>query len=387
MNLLEGAKYIIKKLKDNGYEAYIVGGYVRDYLLGIKSTDIDIATNAHPDVVASLFPKTILTGIKHGTVTVVIDKKQYEVTTFRADGDYLDKRRPDQVTYVSDLMTDVLRRDFTMNALALTIDEQIIDYVGGINDIRKKIIRTVGNPYERFNEDALRMLRVFRFVSQLGFAVEEETLKALKTHRALIKYISKERIIMEITKLVLGKYFHDAIILMVETKFYESIDFLSQGLDLILSTKYQPNDLTDFLTFLSVIGNYETIMNLPIANVIKKAITDVYQMYSLEINEFSNPLLFRQGLSACLLTNKLNHYLRNLPDKQEELKKQYEQLPIKRICDLAYKGSDLIIRYPERKGPWIGDMLDEICLKILLGELKNDYHEIERYVEEKVKLT
>jgi len=387
MNLLEGAKYIIKKLKDNGYEAYIVGGYVRDYLLGIKSTDIDIATNAHPDVVASLFPKTILTGIKHGTVTVVIDKKQYEVTTFRADGDYLDKRRPDQVTYVSDLMTDVLRRDFTMNALALTIDEQIIDYVGGINDIRKKIIRTVGNPYERFNEDALRMLRVFRFVSQLGFAVEEETLKALKTHRALIKYISKERIIMEITKLVLGKYFHDAIILMVETKFYESIDFLSQGLDLILSTKYQPNDLTDFLTFLSVIGNYETIMNLPIANVIKKAITDVYQMYSLEINEFSNPLLFRQGLSACLLTNKLNHYLRNLPDKQEELKIQYEQLPIKRICDLAYKGSDLIIRYPERKGPWIGDMLDEICLKILLGELKNDYHEIERYVEEKVKLT
>lgn len=385
MNLLEGAKIILKTLHEQGYEAYIVGGYVRDYLLGVKSTDIDIATNAHPEVVATMFPKTILTGMKHGTVTVVIDKKQYEVTTFRTDGNYLDRRRPDQVTFVGDLQTDIKRRDFTINALSLTIDEQVIDFVGGIEDIKKRIIRTVGNPYERFSEDALRMLRVFRFVSQLGFTVDEETLEAIKVNRELMNFISKERIIMEIAKLVLGKYFHDAIKLIFKTEFYKAVDFLNHGLDLLVNLNFTPTDFSEFLTFLAVTGNYEAIMNLPLANVIKKTVTDVYEMYSLEINEFTNPILFRQGLYVCLLTNKLNHYLRKLPDKQEEIKNQYENLPIKRVCDLAYKGSDLIIRYPERKGPWIGDMIDEICLKILLGELKNDYHEIEKYVEEKVK--
>ncbi|MGV2686106.1 polynucleotide adenylyltransferase, partial [Clostridium perfringens] len=163
---------IIDTFYRNNFKAVMVGGCVRDSLLGISPKDYDITTSAKPDTTLSLFEKTIPTGLKHGTVTVIISNNQYEVTTFRTEGTYLDNRRPSSVEFVSDIKEDLSRRDFTINALAYNKSIGLIDYFGGIDDINNKIIRCVGNPDERFKEDSLRMLRAIRFSCQLDFNID-----------------------------------------------------------------------------------------------------------------------------------------------------------------------------------------------------------------------
>ncbi len=202
IRIADGAAKIIKILQLKGYDAYIVGGAVRDTLLGNAAHDFDIATNALPEVIKNTFPKTIDTGIKHGTVTVLDSDGAYEVTTFRSDGEYNDMRRPDTVTFIDDLETDMHRRDFTINALAYNERRGIVDCVGGISDIENKIIRCVGNPEVRFREDALRMLRAVRFSAVLGFTIEENTANAIKKCAVMIKRISAERIREELEKIL-----------------------------------------------------------------------------------------------------------------------------------------------------------------------------------------
>ncbi len=198
------AEYIINKLESKGFKSYIVGGCVRDSIMGIKPHDYDITTSAKPEDVKKIFSHTFDTGIKHGTVTVVINKKNYEVTTFRIDGDYEDFRHPKGVSFTSDINKDLLRRDFTMNAIAYNTKEGYIDIFGGIDDIKNKIIRGVGSPEERFREDALRMLRAVRFSAQTDFEIETETKKALIDNVYLIKNISAERIRDELIKLLVS---------------------------------------------------------------------------------------------------------------------------------------------------------------------------------------
>ncbi len=172
----QNALLVINRLTQNGYKAYIVGGCVRDILLDKTPHDFDITTNAKPNEIISLFEKTVPTGIKHGTVTVILRDEPIEVTTFRTDRDYTDNRRPDNVTFVDDLKEDLARRDFTVNALAYNKTEGLKDFFGGQDDLQNKILRAVGNPEKRFREDALRILRLFRFASTLGFSIEEQTL-------------------------------------------------------------------------------------------------------------------------------------------------------------------------------------------------------------------
>ena len=193
-------KYIIDVLYENGYEGYMVGGCVRDLILGKKPNDYDITTNAEPYIVASLFKKVILTGLKHGTVTVVINNNQYEVTTYRIDGDYEDSRHPKNVLFVNDITKDLSRRDFTINAMAYNDKKGLVDCFGGICDLNNRIIRTVGNPSNRFEEDALRMLRAIRFAIQLEFKIEETVLEAITVLKKNIGNISKERIREEFKK-------------------------------------------------------------------------------------------------------------------------------------------------------------------------------------------
>lgn len=203
-------KEIIETLENNGYEAYIVGGCVRDALLGKSPSDYDITTNADPQTVKKLFRRTIDTGIKHGTVTVLFyegDKPYtYEVTTYRIDGEYDDARHPKNVVFVDNLKEDLLRRDFTINAMAYNNKKGLVDEFGGIVDLDKKIIRAVGNPIERFTEDALRLLRAVRFAAKLGFSIEEETEKAIPKLAKNLSYVSKERIQVELTKTITSAY-------------------------------------------------------------------------------------------------------------------------------------------------------------------------------------
>lgn len=198
------AEHILSVLRKNGYEACLVGGCVRDMLMDITPHDYDITTSAPPEITLSLFEKTVPTGIKHGTVTVIENGTPFEVTTYRSDGKYSDCRRPESVTFVKSLREDLARRDFTSNAIAYGGDG-IKDYFGGTEDIKNGILRAVGDPSLRFKEDALRILRLFRFASVLGFTPEEKTLKAALADSPLLKKISSERILAELKKALEGK--------------------------------------------------------------------------------------------------------------------------------------------------------------------------------------
>ena len=202
----DNAKMILDTIHKAGYEAYIVGGCVRDALLGRLPGDWDITTNALPQQIKALFRRTIDTGIEHGTVTVMVGREGYEVTTYRIDGEYEDSRHPSEVTFTRDLTKDMERRDFTINAMAYNEEEGLIDRFGGIDDLNAGIIRCVGSPMERFSEDALRIMRAVRFAAQLDYDIEEETKAAIKELAPTLKNISAERIQTELVKLLLSDH-------------------------------------------------------------------------------------------------------------------------------------------------------------------------------------
>ncbi|MBQ8546064.1 MAG: HD domain-containing protein [Clostridia bacterium] len=207
LELSDGAKKALELLHKHGHEAYIVGGSVRDMLMGIEANDFDITTSATPDEMKLAFAgyTVIETGIKHGTLTFLYKKEPIEVTTYRIDGDYKDNRHPESVEFTKNLNNDLSRRDFTMNALVYNEREGIVDLFGGQNDINNKVIKAIGDPEIRFREDALRILRGVRFASALGFEIEEKTKDAMVKCAHLLHNVSAERINVEISKLLLGK--------------------------------------------------------------------------------------------------------------------------------------------------------------------------------------
>lgn len=204
INMPKNVELIIDKFYKNNNEAYIVGGCVRDSILGKIPKDYDLTTSALPDITVNLFEKTIPTGLKHGTVTVVINNENFEVTTFRCDGTYTDNRHPENVTFVSNIKDDLARRDFTVNAIAYNKTVGLVDFFNGLNDINNKIIKCVGDANIRFKEDALRMLRAIRFSCQLNFSIESKTYLAIIENSHLISNISNERIRDELCKILLS---------------------------------------------------------------------------------------------------------------------------------------------------------------------------------------
>ena len=201
-----GALSVIEKINNAGYEAYIAGGAVRDIIMGKTPHDYDIASSAPPDEIKRIFSRTIDTGIKHGTVTVVYNKTGYEVTSFRREGEYCDGRHPEKVEFVTDVREDCMRRDFTINAMMYSPETGVLDLFGGMDDIRNRVIKCVGDPGKRFTEDALRMLRAVRFHSTLDFDMSPDTERAIRKYAVLIKKVSRERILEELNKILLSEH-------------------------------------------------------------------------------------------------------------------------------------------------------------------------------------
>ncbi|NME83840.1 CCA tRNA nucleotidyltransferase [Clostridium sp. SM-530-WT-3G] len=278
IKLPEEVKFIIKILIENGYEAYIVGGCVRDSIIGRNINDWDMTTSAEPEKVVELFDKVILTGIKHGTVTVVINNNHYEITTFRSDGEYDDNRHPIKVEFVKTLREDLARRDFTINAIAYNEEYGIQDYFYGISDLNNKIIRTVGDPVLRFNEDALRMLRAVRFSAQLGFTIDENTFESIKKVSSNIVYISKERVRDELNKIILSDNTK-----FVDLKNSKLLDYLIPELNYINSDKLlQLNNMkNDIILRLAVL-----LMNLG-----EDVAEDVLKRFRYDNNTIRNVIL------------------------------------------------------------------------------------------------
>lgn len=207
ISIPENVKIILNRLKNAGFEAFCVGGAVRDTIMGLTPGDWDVTTSALPEEIERVFSdfKTVDTGLKHGTLTIIIDKTPYEVTTFRIDGEYADNRHPENVTFTRKLSEDLSRRDFTVNALAYNEETGLVDLYGGQDDIYNCIIKTVGDADSRFCEDGLRIMRALRFSSVLGFEIEDSTKKAIHKNKELLKNISAERLNVELTKLLQGK--------------------------------------------------------------------------------------------------------------------------------------------------------------------------------------
>lgn len=240
IELPENVKYIISTIEGNNLEAYAVGGCVRDTILGKEPDDWDITTSALPTQVKSFFKRTIDTGIAHGTVTVMLDKTGYEVTTYRIDGDYSDGRHPDTVEFSVRLVDDLMRRDFTINAMAYNDKYGLVDEFDGITDLNNKIIRCVGKPEERFSEDALRMMRAIRFSAQLTFSIENNTLNAIRTLAPTISKISMERIHVELGKTLLSPN-PDYVLMYSQTGLFK---YILPVLDNELKGKYSKKILT-----------------------------------------------------------------------------------------------------------------------------------------------
>ncbi|ENZ00492.1 hypothetical protein HMPREF1092_02660 [Clostridium thermobutyricum] len=216
-NIPAKVQFIIDTFYNNGFEAFLVGGCIRDYLLNKTPKDYDIATSATPDQTISLFEKTIPTGLQHGTVTVVIENENFEVTTYRTESEYIDNRHPEKVEFVKNIKEDLSRRDFTINAFAYNDKKGLLDFFEGKSDLKNKIIRAVGNSDIRFNEDALRMLRAIRFSSQLDFDIDKDTLSNIEKNNLLINNISFERIRDEISKILLSNNPRKGLLLLKNT--------------------------------------------------------------------------------------------------------------------------------------------------------------------------
>lgn len=355
---------VLEKFNEAGYEAYFVGGCVRDYLLNDDFSDIDITTNALPDEVKKIFRKSIDTGIQHGTVTILINGDSFEVTTFRTEDDYIDHRTPEKVEFVSDLKEDLDRRDFTINAMALDSKGELYDYHCGEKDLRNKIIKTVNNPNERFFEDALRMLRAFRFSSKLGFEIEENTLKAIKNNAELIKFVSIERIVNEFRKLLTGKGNKRSLELLLDSKLNNYIPFLDEISKIIDFSNY---NFCQSLYILSKINDisFEKLKELKLSNkeikqvkIYEKINKDFISNIPLEI------ILYNYDIKDVAFIASYSKYY-----DMEDIKKI--KLPIESFNDIAITSMEIISIIDKPAGPWIKEIIKKLEEDILLSKIDN----------------
>ena len=438
MNLSDSSKKLIHLIGSAGYEAYAVGGCVRDFLMQRPCDDIDITTSAKPDELEKILSdnniKFIETGIKHGTVTAVLNGKPYEITTFRKDGDYKDSRRPETVDFVTDIKEDLSRRDFTINAMAYNHSEGIVDLFDGQTDLNNKIIRAVGNADLRFKEDALRIMRALRFSSTLGFEIEESTKKAVFDNMHLLSNISSERIFTELTKLLIGDY-----AMQVLNEYREVIGVIIPELKpafdcgqnnpwhiynvyghIIHAVHAAPKDKIIRLTMLlhdigkpqvkttddRGIDHFKThaamgaeiakkvLKRFKVSNeIFDKVTTLIYYHQSVEnvdnirikrwlakIGEDYTRALFQVRLADLYAHNpeKIGYEVEKLSELQKELEEIIAAGEAFKLSDLSVNGNDLLaLGY---KGRAIGEKLDEILNLVVDDKLENEKKAILNYL-------
>ncbi|MEF9991108.1 MAG: polynucleotide adenylyltransferase [Romboutsia sp.] len=350
--LPEKVKFIIDEIYSNGYEAFIVGGCVRDSILGIEPNDYDITTNAKPEIIKKIFNdyKIIDNGIKHGTVGVIIDKEVYEITTYRIEGEYEKNRRPKSVEFTSDIILDLKRRDFTINSMAYNDKVGLLDKFNGIADIKGKIVKTVGNPDDRFSEDGLRIVRAIRFSSKLGFEIENKTLKSIYKNADIIENISKERITDEFTKTILSENPQNIILLYrteilkkigIHNYINEDIAELEKNLSILRECDF---NIEDRLAMLEYILGFNEINNIDckkigkleyyIKNIKSKNIINTL-MYLKKVSIKSNTMIECMILDGKEYDNsiKIKHILKKIDKeilkKSLNLKKMYNKYSLR----------------------------------------------------------
>ena len=381
---------VMQQLVDAGYEAYFVGGSVRDMLLHKPISDVDIATSAAPQEVKEIFPHTVDVGIEHGTVMVIHHKEGYEVTTFRTEEGYEDFRHPDKVTFVRSLEEDLKRRDFTINALAIGIDDQLMDFFDGIGDLERQCIRCVGDAKERFNEDALRMFRAVRFVGQLGFQVEEETKNAISLLKMNLSKVAVERMKVEFEKMIQSPYRKNALKLFVETGLYQACPlFDGKGEILLKLAEFPLKEMSVLQAWILFIDELN-LSDKEVTHLLKswkssnEQIRDVlvgYRTYRARKNaEWNFFIAYDCSYEvACEVEQLL--IAQGKSTSMEGLEATYQSLPIRSMNDIQLNGHDIIrVLKLDKKGPIIGQVLKTVETMILEQSIQNDAEILESYV-------
>lgn len=383
---------VLKKIEDAGFEAFFVGGSVRDFVLQKPIHDVDIASSATPEEIKRIFPKTIDIGIEHGTVLVLYQHNSYEITTFRAESEYEDFRRPKEVVFIRSLDKDLERRDFTINAMAMDANEKIHDPFGGKESIKAREIKTVGNAEERFREDALRMMRAVRFVSQLNFEIEAQTLKALKELGYLLEYIAVERKRAEFEKLLTGASRKKAIEIMLDTNlnaFLPGLENRKTELTKLLSYQCEElntNEMWSLVCYSLMKTEKNAELFLRMWHLPVKQIKEVESILTFLIGrikqKWTKYQLYSAGLKVSLSVERLYHALNKSDSKTavESLSKMYRSLPIKERTDLEIAGSDLLSWFNKKPGPWIKECLFKIESAVLEGLIENDKIKIKEWL-------
>lgn len=397
--LFEAAKPILETLQKHQYQAFYVGGAVRDYLMQKSIHDIDITTSATPDEIEAVFDKTIPIGREHGTINVVYNGDQYEVTTFRAEGEYDDHRRPNEVFFVRDLYEDVKRRDFTMNAIAMDVNYQIHDYFDGLKDIEQRLIKTVGDPAERFNEDTLRIIRGLRFQSQLGFTLEKATFNGMHAHIADIAHLSIERIVIELKKLTLGQYVAQSF---NNLKYFNAFNYIPffKRFDLSKFILEESISLSMLIAFLKAQQpDVDTqLSDLKISNNEKKYIIRLERMLQQmpEIHNKQSLKLFvydfgkediLQVLSYERMLNS-NNIIKVSPliFNAASINEISQKLPISSRKEMDINGKDILQVLDKPSGAWLKPILRQVECAILSGEVKNFKPELLKWVKTHVQV-
>lgn len=412
INIPKDVKTILDTLTEHGYEAYAVGGCIRDSILGRKPDDWDITTSALPEQVKEIFKRTIDTGIKHGTVTVMIDKTGYEVTTYRIDGEYEDGRHPNSVEFSTDVVEDLKRRDFTINAMAYNEKDGLRDEFGGIGDIRKCMIRCVGSPVERFTEDALRMMRAIRFAAQLNFTIQRETLDAIKKLAVNIKKVSMERVQVELLKTLMSDKPENVQLFSecgITAQILPHIDAIlkspKKAIVLKMIKNSEKNPVMRYASLLYYAGDeaaYETLKALKLDNYTVDTVTKLIRYESMQIKV--NEIDVRQAMHdlGVEFIPMLREFKRNIYKTKEEvmfipmhkylvqmetIHKMYCEIVERGDCvtlkDLAVNGKDLI-EMGMKPGEQIGEMLELLLRVVIEKPIENDRQVLLALVEGKL---
>lgn len=381
---------VIERLKDASFQAYIVGGAVRDHLLDQEVHDIDIATSATPQEVQQIFSSVIPVGIEHGTVIVRHLKHSFEVTTFRKEEGYSNFRHPDHVQFVDSIKTDLSRRDFTINAIAMTEDGLFIDPFNGQVDLSNRMIRAVGTPIKRFIEDPLRILRAVRFVSQLNFEIEDVTFSDLKANVSLVEKLSIERITAELTKLFQGKAIKKAIDYSHQSSLFNHLPIFKEDqklIEILLDVDVKFDNIIDLFCYLY----FKTNGSTPI-----KKWASAYRLSNKDFLEGQTLvdlvcLYEKEGLTPWLVyqlpENLINRFIQlterlcEVPACRVTLDHLKTSLAIEKKQDINFNGHDLIAIYKNRRsGNWIAKYLAEVERKIVEHQLPNDYEQIKEWI-------
>ena len=389
MQLPSDVNFIIERMNAHGYSAHVVGGSVRDSLIGRELGDFDITTNALPEETKTVFSdcKTVDTGIKHGTVTLVLGGVPYEITTYRIDGDYKDNRHPDAVTFTASLTEDLARRDFTVNAMAYSAKDGLVDPFDGRSDANARIIRAVGDPYRRFDEDALRILRALRFAATLTFDIEENTAKAARVLAPRLTSISKERVYTEFKKLISGDNAYSVI--------RNYADVLSYALD-GFSVENLPDETrflkADYLTRLGALiylnskdhtdAAEKLLVGLKTDKLTRTHTVSVFNAYDntcLNSETEALMLLAKHGKDAVEGAVKLGILTGKFTDAEEEILSSAlaSGRPYK-ISGLDIRGNDLISL--GIKGEGVGEALDSLLYAVINGEVDNEKDALLGYI-------